>query len=416
VTGTGTLAGTLASQSANLFFAAPNGSAGAPTFRALVAADVPTLNQSTTGNAATATALAVLPAQCSGGQFATGIAASGTANCATPSGSGSVGTGTATHLAYYSATGSAVTDMGADFAFNTHSLAGGSSALLDMSAATTVNAFKVPAQGGNAPTADGSVAVDTNTHSIAWGVNGNTVYDCLPGDFSCVVLKENMTSFSTAQIMLNRSQINANASTGSLIGSLGLPDNQAIEIATDATSGHGQTWETGSLGVLGNTPNWRAKVRFRQPQATTDTAGEMFRIGFTSVPNGAATLAAEMVLRLDTTASDALWTFAAGDASVVSTAATGVSALDNNFHTLQIWSSAAQEVWFQLDALGAVCFTTAASGGCSGAATTVHSAHVPTTQNLLFYIADICEQASSPAVVKADIGRFVVQIRGLSTP
>ena len=43
------------SQTANYFYAAPNGSAGVPSFRALVAADVPTLNQSTTGNAATAT-------------------------------------------------------------------------------------------------------------------------------------------------------------------------------------------------------------------------------------------------------------------------------------------------------------------------------------------------------------------------
>lgn len=43
------------SKTANHILAAPNGTAGAPTFRAIVAADVPTLNQSTTGNAATVT-------------------------------------------------------------------------------------------------------------------------------------------------------------------------------------------------------------------------------------------------------------------------------------------------------------------------------------------------------------------------
>lgn len=43
VTGSGTLTGTLASQTANTVFAAPNGSAGAPTFRVLAAADIPTL-------------------------------------------------------------------------------------------------------------------------------------------------------------------------------------------------------------------------------------------------------------------------------------------------------------------------------------------------------------------------------------
>ena len=58
-----TLGGTLSvtgaafgSQTANTVFAAPNGSAGNPSFRALVAADIPTLNQNTTGSAATLTA------------------------------------------------------------------------------------------------------------------------------------------------------------------------------------------------------------------------------------------------------------------------------------------------------------------------------------------------------------------------
>ena len=57
-----TLGGTLAvtpsnfaSQTANTFLAAPNGSAGTPTFRGIVAADVPTLNQNTTGTASNVT-------------------------------------------------------------------------------------------------------------------------------------------------------------------------------------------------------------------------------------------------------------------------------------------------------------------------------------------------------------------------
>jgi len=51
---------------------------------AIAAADVPTLNQSTTGNAATATALAAAPGTCSAGQGAAGINASGTAQGCTP--------------------------------------------------------------------------------------------------------------------------------------------------------------------------------------------------------------------------------------------------------------------------------------------------------------------------------------------
>jgi hypothetical protein len=55
VTTSGTLSATLASQLQNLVFASPNGSSGTPTFRSIVAADVPTLNQNTTGSAATLT-------------------------------------------------------------------------------------------------------------------------------------------------------------------------------------------------------------------------------------------------------------------------------------------------------------------------------------------------------------------------
>jgi len=44
-----------ASKTANFVLAAPNGSSGVPTFRAIVASDIPTLNQSTTGSAATLT-------------------------------------------------------------------------------------------------------------------------------------------------------------------------------------------------------------------------------------------------------------------------------------------------------------------------------------------------------------------------
>jgi hypothetical protein len=61
ISGGGTGAGTGAPAAQNDVFAGPaSGGSGAPSFRSLVAADVPTLNQSTTGNAATATAAAGL--------------------------------------------------------------------------------------------------------------------------------------------------------------------------------------------------------------------------------------------------------------------------------------------------------------------------------------------------------------------
>lgn len=56
VTTTGTLTGTLANQNANIVFAGPStGAAAAPAFRSLVAADIPTLNQNTTGTASNVT-------------------------------------------------------------------------------------------------------------------------------------------------------------------------------------------------------------------------------------------------------------------------------------------------------------------------------------------------------------------------
>ena len=48
-----------ASKTANQFLAAPNGTAGAPTFRAIVAADIPTLNQNTTGTASNITSFTI---------------------------------------------------------------------------------------------------------------------------------------------------------------------------------------------------------------------------------------------------------------------------------------------------------------------------------------------------------------------
>jgi hypothetical protein len=59
-TGYGDTQNPYASKTANYFLAAPNGSAGAPTFRAIVAADIPTLNQNTTGSAASLSATLVV--------------------------------------------------------------------------------------------------------------------------------------------------------------------------------------------------------------------------------------------------------------------------------------------------------------------------------------------------------------------
>ncbi|MGL5011084.1 MAG: hypothetical protein ACRC6I_14490, partial [Paracoccaceae bacterium] len=84
-----TLGGTLnvtgaafGSQAANLVLASPNGSAGSPIFRAIVAADIPTLNQNTTGSAATLTTGRTISA--TGDATGTSAAFNGSANASIP--------------------------------------------------------------------------------------------------------------------------------------------------------------------------------------------------------------------------------------------------------------------------------------------------------------------------------------------
>jgi len=59
IAGGSDLNSTFGSQTAKTFYAAPNGSSGTPSFRAIVASDVPTLNQNTTGSAGSVTGLSV---------------------------------------------------------------------------------------------------------------------------------------------------------------------------------------------------------------------------------------------------------------------------------------------------------------------------------------------------------------------
>ena len=84
VTNSGTLTATWISQAGHSFLAGlDSSSTGTPAFRAIAADDVPTLNQSTSGNAATATASDHSPTQCSSGLYSQGDTTGWAANCAT---------------------------------------------------------------------------------------------------------------------------------------------------------------------------------------------------------------------------------------------------------------------------------------------------------------------------------------------
>ena len=108
VTGSGTLTGSLVTQSANLFFAGPtSGASATPTFRALVAADIPTHSH----GRFTSTTDGFVPA--SGGGTANYLRADGTWQ--PPPGGGGSGTVTSVNLALpniFSVTGGPVTGSG----------------------------------------------------------------------------------------------------------------------------------------------------------------------------------------------------------------------------------------------------------------------------------------------------------------
>ena len=106
-----------ASKTANFMLAAPTGVAGVPTFRAMVAADVPTLNQNTTGTASNVTGTVAIA---NGGTGATTAGAAltslGAYAASNPSGYTS-NTGTVTSVAasvpaFLSVTGSPITTSG----------------------------------------------------------------------------------------------------------------------------------------------------------------------------------------------------------------------------------------------------------------------------------------------------------------
>lgn len=110
-----------ASKTANYVLAAPNGSSGAPTFRAIVAADIPTLNQNTTGTASNVTGIVAVanggtgtatPSLVAGSN----ITVSGTwpnqTIAATSSGSGTVTSVAASVPSFLSISGSPITTSG----------------------------------------------------------------------------------------------------------------------------------------------------------------------------------------------------------------------------------------------------------------------------------------------------------------
>lgn len=176
VTTSGTLTATLNSQAANTFLAAPNGASGTPTFRTIVAADIPTLNQNTTGTASNVTGTVAIA---NGGTGATTASAALTNLGAYPSSNPNgytSNTGTVTSVAISGGTTGLTTSGGPITTSGTVTLAGTLAVANGGTGQTTANsAFNAlaPSQTGNSGkylTTDG-----TNT-SWATVSGGSMVY------------------------------------------------------------------------------------------------------------------------------------------------------------------------------------------------------------------------------------------------
>jgi fibronectin-binding autotransporter adhesin len=124
--------------------------------------------------ATTAAALAASPAQCSGGQFATGVTTSGAANCGTPAGAGNVsnsGTPTQYQLAAW-VSSTSVQGIGPGTAGQVLTSGGASaypSYASTLPSVTSVNGTAIPASAGTLTTTIASGTAALGTSSIASG-------------------------------------------------------------------------------------------------------------------------------------------------------------------------------------------------------------------------------------------------------
>jgi hypothetical protein len=199
------------------------------------------------------------------------------------------------------------------------------------------------------------------------------------------------------------------------------PDMGGIEIVTPATSGDGQSWALtqGIPGLLGTTNDiWFLKLRFQQPQGTTDsTNGEIFQIGVTASGGLSSTNSAgfaALQLDIDTTITRGSWWVGpcSGSACILD----NYASVDNNWHTLQIFSLTAGNISFQLDSSAAVCFTAASSGPCNGitGSNVTYNAgtYLPSTSAVLLpFVKDVAESSTA---VKAIQGRWAFEIKDLT--
>lgn len=320
VTGAGTLAVTATgSQTANQFLATPNGVAGAVGLRSIVASDVPTLNQSTTGNAATATALAANPTDCSAGQYANAIAASGNLTCAAVSYGQVSGTPTLFNQTIQNS-GTPLTQRS-----KLNFVGGTNVTITPTDNGTDTTTLTIAASGGGSTSPGGTdTAVQFNNAGAFGGDATNFSYNSTT---HALTVTGGITSSSTSSGLITLSGSTSGSAGLSVAASAGTPNTIQLPTATGAANSLLQS-DGGSPQVT----SWQAStgtgniVRAASPTLTgTVTVNNLTVSGTCSgCASGSTSTIASGTATLGTSAIAS-----GGCATVVTVTATGVATTDS---------------------------------------------------------------------------------------
>lgn len=266
VTSSGSFTVTGSSQTANLFLGSPNGSSGAMTPRAIVSADIPTLNQNTTGSAATLsqTLTSGLPLIGAGTGVTTGTKSGNTTKFATTSGTLNSG-----NTAGFDASGNIV-DIGSG---------GGGGGITSINTDTTAGQTIVTGSTGT----DFSIGTSSGVTTIALPDASATARGLLTAtNFSLFNGKQSALTF-TAPLVNSTGTVTCNAASGSQSGCLSSSDWTSFNGKQSALS-FGTATETGSsVLTLGS---W-ANATIGSPTIKLNLADTKFYVGNSSnVPVG----------------------------------------------------------------------------------------------------------------------------------